>query len=106
MEAQQFVGKCLETVSKRLPSHELLLDPFLATDDNLLPLPERPLRIYSPKGVLVDMPFLLDNPIRNTDMTITGTLNPEDNTLFLKVQISDKDGMIILIFIIPFLLLS
>lgn len=94
MEAQQFVGKCLETVSKRLPSHELLLDPFLATDDNLLPLPERPLRIYSPKGVLVDMPFLLDNPIRNTDMTITGTLNPEDNTLFLKVQISDKDGCV------------
>lgn len=25
-------------------------------------------------------------------MTITGTLNPEDDSIFLKVQVSDKDG--------------
>lgn len=42
------------------------------------------------------MPFLVDNPIRSTDMTITGTVNPDDNSLFLKVQISDKDGMVLL----------
>ncbi|XP_021766567.1 probable serine/threonine-protein kinase WNK5 isoform X2 [Chenopodium quinoa] len=94
IEAQQFVRKCLETVSKRLSAHELLLDPFLAPDEDLMPVPEQPLKIYSPKGVLIDMPFLLDKPIRSTDMTITGTVNPEDSTLFLKVQISDKDGSV------------
>lgn len=92
MEAQQFVGKCLETVSKRLPAHELLLDPFLVADEDLMPVSERLFQIYSPKGALVDMPFLHYKPIRRTDMTITGTVNLEDNTLFLKVQISDKDG--------------
>lgn len=25
-------------------------------------------------------------------MTITGKLNPDDDTIFLKVQIADKDG--------------
>lgn len=97
MEGQQFVGKCLETVSKRLPAHELLLDPFLATDADLMPVPERPLQIYSPKGVFVNMPFLLDKSMSRTDMAITGTVNLEDNTLSLKVQISDIDGMVLLI---------
>lgn len=27
-----------------------------------------------------------------SDMTITGTINSEDDAIFLKVQISDKDG--------------
>lgn len=93
-EARNFVGKCLETVSKRLPAHELLMDPFLVVDENLKPVVDRPLQIYSPKGVLVDMPFLLDIPSKSTDMTITGTVNPEDNSLFLKVQISHKDGYV------------
>lgn len=26
-------------------------------------------------------------------MTITGKMNPEDDTIILKVQIADKDGM-------------
>lgn len=30
--------------------------------------------------------------IDRTDMTITGKMNPEDDTIFLKVQIADKDG--------------
>ncbi|CAO2839188.1 unnamed protein product [Amaranthus hypochondriacus] len=94
VEAQQFVGKCLATVSKRLPAHELLLDPFLLSDEKLNPVSDRPFQIYSPKGVLVEMPFLVDNPVRSTDMTITGTVNPDDNSLFLKVQISDKDGSV------------
>lgn len=92
VEARKFIAKCLESASKRLPAHELLLDPFLATDVGLTPVPKTPLHIYSPKGVSVKMPFLLDHSVRSTEMTITGKLNPEDNTLFLKVQISDKDG--------------
>lgn len=91
-EAQQFVAKCLETASKRLPAHQLLLDPFLAANEHLAPVPRPSLQIYSPKGAIVEMPFLLDGHRRGTNMTITGTVNPEDNTLFLKVQMSDKDG--------------
>lgn len=47
-------------------------------------------------------PFLNDNigmedlqlneDIPKTNMTITGKLNPEDDTIFLKVQIADKEG--------------
>ncbi|KAJ6696574.1 hypothetical protein OIU85_002970 [Salix viminalis] len=33
LEAQRFIGKCLEPASKRLPAKELLLDPFLASDE-------------------------------------------------------------------------
>ncbi|XVF37426.1 hypothetical protein REPUB_Repub20aG0006800 [Reevesia pubescens] len=73
-EARRFVGKCLENVSKRLPAHELLLDPFLASDEgNLVPPVEA-------------------DPTRSTDMSITGTMDPEDDTIFLKVQITDKEG--------------
>ncbi|KAE8718271.1 Detected protein of confused Function [Hibiscus syriacus] len=31
-----FIGKCLKNVSKRLPAHELLLDPFLASNEETL----------------------------------------------------------------------
>lgn len=92
--SRKFVAKCLENASKRLSAHELLVDPFLAINEDLTLVPKTPLQIYSPKGVAVEMPFLLDHPVRSTDMTITGKLNLEDNTLFLKVQISDKDGQV------------
>lgn len=91
MEAQQFIGKCLVTASKRLSAKELLLDPFLASDENELAI-----------GILgAQKPFLNGKELRKlqlkdklpwTDMTITGKLNPEDDTMFLKVQIADKDG--------------
>lgn len=29
---------------------------------------------------------------RSTNMIITGKMNPEDDTIFLKVRISDRDG--------------
>lgn len=92
MEAQRFVGKCLETVSKRLPARELLLDPFLASEEGgLLPIT----RTESPKSrTVVGLPPLVSDPIRRTDMTITGTLDPEDDSIFLKVQISAEDGML------------
>ncbi|XP_050244114.1 probable serine/threonine-protein kinase WNK5 [Quercus robur] len=90
MEAQRFVGKCLETVSKRLPARELLLDPFLASEEGgLLPIT----RTESPKSrTVVGLAPFVSDPIRRTDMTITGTLDPEDDSIFLKVQISAEDG--------------
>ncbi|CAK9164101.1 unnamed protein product [Ilex paraguariensis] len=91
LEAQRFIGKCLEPASKRLSAKELMVDPFLALDE------------YEPVTTMGQQkPFLNDNlgieelrlnedPPR-TNMTITGKLNPEDDTIFLKVQIADKEG--------------
>lgn len=93
LEAQRFIGKCLVTASKRLPAKELLLDPFLASDEaKRLPKP----KLGSQKPFLNDIRIeklrLSDDRVR-TNMTITGTLNPDDDTIFLKVQTADKDGM-------------
>ncbi|KAL6278286.1 hypothetical protein ACE6H2_021887 [Prunus campanulata] len=102
LEAQRFVGKCLENASKRLPAHELLLDPFLASDDReLLSTPRIPfqnLMLNDDSAVEEEeeeeeLPLDLGVDLkRSTNMIITGKMNPEDDTIFLKVQISDQDG--------------
>ncbi|EOY04486.1 Kinase, putative isoform 2, partial [Theobroma cacao] len=93
-EARRFVGKCLENVSKRLPAHELLLDPFLASEEaSPLPIPRVSSRKLTPDGPVRELaPSVEVDPTRSTDMSITGTTNPGDDTIFLKVQITDKDG--------------
>ncbi|EXC19549.1 putative serine/threonine-protein kinase WNK4 [Morus notabilis] len=92
LEAQRFIGKCLVNASKRLPARELLLDPFLACDED---------ENSALRGVGSQKPFLNDkemgklrlrDDVPRTDMKITGKLNPEDDTIFLKVQFADKDG--------------
>ncbi|XP_017982763.1 PREDICTED: probable serine/threonine-protein kinase WNK4 [Theobroma cacao] len=92
LDAQRFIGKCLVNASKRLSAEELLLDPFLATDEAKL---SPTTRLGSPKPFLnereMEKLHLNDDPPR-TDMTITGKLNPEDDTIFLKVQIADTEG--------------
>ncbi|KAF5737281.1 serine/threonine-protein kinase WNK5 isoform X1 [Tripterygium wilfordii] len=94
-EAQRFVAKCLATVSERLPAHELLLDPFLTSDEGELQCIPRVLsqKTNSCNGTVLESstPLLADQT-KTTDMTITGTMSPEDDTIFLKVQISAKDG--------------
>ncbi|CAK9153766.1 unnamed protein product [Ilex paraguariensis] len=93
VEAQRFIGKCLETASKRPSARELLMDPFLATDEAESVLTANiPIHMLTPNGKVLDVPCLLGDPAKSTDMTITGTMNPEDDTIFLKVQISNKDG--------------
>ncbi|XP_068318342.1 probable serine/threonine-protein kinase WNK5 isoform X1 [Pyrus communis] len=102
LEAQRFVGKCLENVSKRLPAHELLLDPFLASDDGELGSPPR---ISIPKLIPNNDPVAeagdeedelhLSAEVdleRSTNMIITGKMNLEDDTISLKVRISDLDA--------------
>lgn len=92
-EARRFIGKCLETASKRPSARDLLMDPFLASEeDEQLPVTRIP--CSEPRilyGQVLQMPPFCDHK-KCTDMTITGTMNPEDDTIFLKVQISDKDG--------------
>lgn len=93
-EAQRFVGKCLVNVSKRLPAKELLLDPFLASDEVDSSISKFPCKNLSPEDMFADFVSPSEgDSTRSTNMTITGTLNPEDETIFLKVQISDgNDG--------------
>ena len=93
LEAQRFIGKCLVTASKRLSAKELLLDPFLASGEaELSQVP----RFRNQKPFLNDREMeklqLNDHHPPRTDMTITGKLNPEDDTIFLKVQIANEDG--------------
>lgn len=95
LEAQQFIGKCLETASKRLSAKELMLDPFLIVDD----VDDQILRsIGNQKPFLNDHigmeDLRLNENVSKTNMTITGKLNPEDDTIFLKVQIADKEGAV------------
>lgn len=100
-EARRFLGRCLETASRRPSAKELLLDPFLASDDHHNPVP---LQKYAPRIKVIKDAGLeardhhapeIYSPKttkKRTDMTITGKLNPEDDTIFLKVQIADKEG--------------
>ncbi|XVF84186.1 hypothetical protein PTKIN_Ptkin17bG0005300 [Pterospermum kingtungense] len=91
-EARRFVGKCLVKVSERLPAHELLLDPFLVSDEgNLQHIPRVSSQKITPNGPNSElMPSVEVYPSRSTDMPITGTMDPEDDTIFLKLQITDK----------------
>ncbi|XP_058075310.1 probable serine/threonine-protein kinase WNK5 isoform X4 [Magnolia sinica] len=99
--AKRFIGKCLENASKRLPAKELLLDPFLSIDDGeLLPILKCGTHKIIPDdiklgetlyGTLQNVDVYDQDGARTTDMTITGKMNPEDDTIFLKVQIADKD---------------
>ncbi|XP_061370741.1 probable serine/threonine-protein kinase WNK5 isoform X2 [Gastrolobium bilobum] len=97
LEAQRFVGKCLANVSERLPAKELLLDPFLAMDqlDSPLPSPTLPRKhtqtLNFTSAVAKEEPSMIDQT-KSTHMTITGSINEEDDTVFLKVQISNKTG--------------
>ncbi|XP_043725003.1 probable serine/threonine-protein kinase WNK5 [Telopea speciosissima] len=103
-EAQCFIGKCLETASKRLSAKVLLQDPFLASDqEEALPAP---VPVPLPKDenhnpseededdVDDDAEEALANSEKRVDITIKGKMNPEDDTIFLKVQIGDKEGCV------------
>ncbi|TKY65695.1 serine/threonine-protein kinase WNK5 [Spatholobus suberectus] len=95
LEAQKFVGKCLANVSERPSAKELLLDPFLATDQLEIPLPPNiPLPTNQILKLNSTAPFPSErcDQTKSADMTITGSINEEDNTVFLKVRISDIMG--------------
>ncbi|MBA0681255.1 hypothetical protein Goari_023073, partial [Gossypium aridum] len=68
-------GKCLDHVSKRLHAYDLLLDPFLASDEE-----------NSPK--FLPFPCVLS---QKQNMLITATMDPTNDTNFLKVQIIDNE---------------
>ncbi|CAM0152219.1 unnamed protein product [Urochloa decumbens] len=111
-DARRFIGRCLVFKASMRPSAaELLLDPFLLYDDHQhysSPLPAAaPCSPTCRSNSEDDSSLLGDDqdddvdhkndaaepppPIR-TDMTITGKLNAEEDTIFLKVQIADETG--------------
>lgn len=98
-EARRFIGRCLETASKRSSAKKLLLDPFLASDEHRNPLPPQNAPTIQAKATGLEglahhaaESHTPERTKRRTDMTITGKMNPEDDTIFLKVQIADKEG--------------
>ncbi|CAK9319805.1 unnamed protein product [Citrullus colocynthis] len=80
LEAQRFVRKCLENVSKRLPARELLLDPFLAPNSN------------NNEDLLSSSLSPKKSMARRTHMVISGSMNPKDDSVFLKVHIKVNNG--------------
>ncbi|KAL8214805.1 hypothetical protein R6Q57_004254 [Mikania cordata] len=95
-EAKRFIGRCLENASSRPSARELLKEPFLVEDnyDQVTAIPiMSSLKPTSVQKILEKTPSVLDHdPKRSTQMTITGTMNQEDGSIFLKVLISDKTG--------------
>ncbi|KAL0347556.1 UNVERIFIED_CONTAM: putative serine/threonine-protein kinase WNK5 [Sesamum calycinum] len=95
VEARRFVGRCLEKAANRPSARELLMDPFLSVEE-VEEFPAHITKISSqktePSGKSAKLLPLSVVQARSTDMSITGTLNQEDDTIFLKVHISDKDG--------------
>ncbi|KAL0338089.1 UNVERIFIED_CONTAM: putative serine/threonine-protein kinase WNK5 [Sesamum angustifolium] len=95
VEARRFVGRCLEKAANRPSARELLMDPFLSVEE-VEEFPAHITKISSqktePSGKSAELLPLSVVQARSTDMSITGTLNQEDDTIFLKVHISDKDG--------------
>ncbi|PWZ29749.1 putative serine/threonine-protein kinase WNK7 [Zea mays] len=112
-DARRFIGRCLVPAANRPSAAELLLDPFLlhhhhhhAAAAGTVPVPTTAVAAGAPPPSTcsssaadddvvsalddddeVDVPPAL--PPRN-DMTITGKLNAEEDTIFLKVQIADE----------------
>ncbi|RWW64737.1 hypothetical protein BHE74_00028012 [Ensete ventricosum] len=99
-QAKRFIGRCLETVSKRSSAKELLHDPFLAFEDRPITSPSFKSPSHEVKNIVhgdydpsqaTDGPGATSPVAKRTDTTITGKMNPEDDTIFLKVQISDRE---------------
>ncbi|XP_078436410.1 putative serine/threonine-protein kinase WNK5 [Wolffia australiana] len=84
-EARRFIGRCLEhDPSKRSPAKDLLLDPFLSQQSS-----------SASKLISSDAhrpPSAPPQPRTNPDMKITGKINFEEDTIILKVQITDTQG--------------
>lgn len=69
------------------------MDPFLAIHQLDSPLPRNHNQALNFTMDIAEEQPLMNDQTKSTYMTITGTLNEEDDTIFLKVQIANKTGM-------------
>ncbi|XP_071721287.1 probable serine/threonine-protein kinase WNK4 isoform X2 [Rutidosis leptorrhynchoides] len=95
LEAQCFVGKCLVNASNRLSAKDLMLDPFLAMDEDEM----TPISKYIPQKPFINDDIEIEKLHLNgytprTNMSIAGKLNPDDDTIILHVQIADSEGSV------------
>ncbi|MED6171666.1 hypothetical protein PIB30_042833 [Stylosanthes scabra] len=92
-EAQRFIGRCLLPAAKRPSAKDLLHDPFfLSLDSSSSSLTKFGIQNYSLLNSEMEK-LQLSDALPRTEMKIIGKLNPDD-TIFLKVQLSDKDGSV------------
>lgn len=73
------------------------MEPFLIVEgnDQLKPIQKLPNQNPIPTQkipAIVPATLIVDDQETTIDMTITGSMNPEDGAIFLKVFISDKIG--------------
>uniref|UniRef100_A0A0E0F1T8 non-specific serine/threonine protein kinase n=1 Tax=Oryza meridionalis TaxID=40149 RepID=A0A0E0F1T8_9ORYZ len=97
-DARRFIGRCLVDAAHRPSAEELLLDPFLSPsqnhdDHNIIahgtaPPPPLPLACSNSSE---EQEEEAAPAAKTTDMAITGKLNKEHDTIFLKVQIGGGD---------------
>ncbi|XP_020575317.1 probable serine/threonine-protein kinase WNK4 isoform X2 [Phalaenopsis equestris] len=97
LEARRFVGRCLDDALKRPSAKELLSDPFLQFDDRqdgpAMPVALPAVKTKSSGESRHNGGREIDDEL-HTNMTITGKMNPDDNAIYLKVQIGDKQGKV------------
>lgn len=96
-EARRFVGRCLEKASKRPSAKVLLSDPFLQSEDRhvapAIPVTPSAVKTKSSGERRRHGGREITDALQ-TDMTITGNMNPDDDAIYLKVQIADKQGQV------------
>ncbi|KAK8936124.1 putative serine/threonine-protein kinase WNK5 [Platanthera zijinensis] len=101
-EARRFVSRCLEKALKRPSAKELLSDPFLQlgeVQDHDTARPRVPSSMKSKSLAKTrcneeGREMVAGGDDQQTDMTITGNVNPEDDAIYLTVQIADKNGQV------------
>ncbi|XP_027123049.1 probable serine/threonine-protein kinase WNK3 isoform X1 [Coffea arabica] len=93
---REFIEKCIAKVSDRLSAKELLLDPFLRSDDDggsigrsLHPTPQDGNSRHSDGGQFPKEHI----PEGSRDFTVQGQ-RKDQNTIFLKLKIADSTGNI------------
>ncbi|CAH9146092.1 unnamed protein product [Cuscuta epithymum] len=95
---KEFIEKCIAKASERLSAKELLMDPFLMSDDDsgslartsILPHPDSSHHAYEPNSSKAGELLL---PEGSRDFTVQGQ-RKDMNTIFLKLRIADSSGHI------------
>nr|GMD36232.1 probable serine/threonine-protein kinase WNK3 isoform X3 [Ipomoea batatas] len=92
---KEFIEKCIARVSERLSAKELLMDPFLLTDDDSGSLARSP---FIPHYADSHRSYELNSskapvPEGGRDFTVQGQ-RKDLNTIFLKLRIADSSGHI------------
>ncbi|CAN6585437.1 unnamed protein product [Malus baccata var. baccata] len=89
-----FIEKCIVKVSERLPAKELLMDPFLQSDDNRESISRslRPTHYSEGSSDQTDVETKDTDPSHETSRDFSVQGQRKDDTIFLKLRIADSTG--------------